>query len=597
MIDIKNKRDCCGCKACEDICPKTAVSFSLDEEGFWYPKVDPDKCIDCHLCERVCPILHHEGLNKGNEARPKTFILQHKDTTERFNSTSGAAYPAIAKWCLANGYYVAGHVFNENYSVHGFVTNNPEDLDNLRKSKYLQSDMKGVYATVKSLLTDGHKVLFSGCPCQIGAMRTFLQKDYDGLLTVDFTCMGIDSPWAFKKYIESMERLYGAKMVFFKSKSKETGWRDLTNKMIFENGKTYFGTRTIDPNLKATFLDILMRPSCFECRFKGLPRIADITIGDYWHRRDNIYDVHIDDNTGTSYFMANSCKGLNFLHNIIDDFRCEEKNVEVLFKGNPYMFKSLPEPSNINRTDFYSSIRERDFKEVVDEIYDSVHNQSRIKLIIISLLRAFKRYHFNPLRFSRFLYYNVFCKRIKVDLASSLFLVWDSVKLDLAKESRIEIKGICTLGRNKGPEGIIRLGRGALLTMDTIESEGSNLSISIERGATLNVGYRSFIGKGADISVARAVKIGEFSFIGSNTTITDNNSMAIRSDDNCLMIEPVTIGAHCLVGENSVITRGTIVGDEVIVEPNSKVVGLIPPRVVVSGCPAIMIKKNVLWKK
>ncbi len=597
MITIENKRECCGCKACEDICPKTAISFNIDEEGFWYPQVDLSKCVDCHLCEKICPILHHDGLNNGNSERPATFILQHKNTQERFDSTSGAVYPAIARYCLDNGYYVAGHIFNEDYTVRGYITNKLEDLEILRKSKYLQSDLHGIYRAVKSVLKEGGKVLFSGCPCQIAAMKSFLGKEYNGLLTIDFTCMGIDSPLAFMKYIESMERRYGAKMVYFKSKSKETGWRDLTNKMIFENGKTYFGARTMDPNLKATFMDILMRPSCFECRFKGLPRIADITIGDYWHRRDNIYDVHIDDNTGTSYYMANSTKGLIFLKNIEDLFRCEEKDVEVLFKGNPYMFKSLPEPSTINRADFYTSIKEKDFKEVVDSIYDRVHKQSRAKLVTISLLRAYKRYHYNPLRFIRFLYYNVFSKKIKVDLASSLFLVWDSVKLDLAKDSRIEVKGICTLGRNKGPEGIIRLGRGALLTMDTIESEGSNFSISIERDAELNVGYRSFIGKGADVSVAQSIKIGEFSFVGSNTTITDNNSMVIKSDENCLMIEPVTIGAHCLVGESAVITRGTTIGDEVIIEPNSKVVGIIPPRVVVCGCPAMIIKKNVLWKK
>ena len=597
MIKIENKRACCGCKACEDVCPKTAISFSSDDEGFWYPKVDLSRCIDCHLCERICPILHNRGLTEGNSEKPATFILQHKSTQERFDSTSGAAYPAIARFCLMNGIYVAGHIFNEDYTVRGYVTNRLDDLEILRKSKYLQSDMQGVYTTVKTLLKKGERVLFSGCPCQIAAMKTFVGKDCDGLLTIDFTCMGIDSPLAFKKYIESMERLYGAKMVYFKSKSKETGWRDLTNKMIFENGKAYFGARTIDPNLKATFLDILMRPSCFECKFKGLPRIADITIGDYWHKRDNIYDVHIDDNTGTSYYMANSSIGLNFLNSISDLFRCEEKDVEDLFKGNPYMFKCLPEPTSISRAAFYESIKERDFKEVVDELFDKAHKQSRINLIAISLLRAFKRYKYNPLRFIRFLYYNVFCRKVKVDLASSLFLIWDSVKLDLSKNSKIEVNGICTLGRNKGPSGILRMGEGSVLTIDSVESEGSSLDFTIERDAKLSIGYRSIIGRGADISVAKSVSIGEFSFLGSNTFITDNNSMTIRTDEDSLMIESTIIGAHCLVGENSVITRGARVGDEVIIEPNSKVVGVIPPRVVISGCPAQIIKESVLWKK
>ena len=215
MISIQNKRECCGCKACDDVCPKEAISFKIDEEGFWYPEVDMLKCINCHLCEKVCPILHHDGISKGNLERPITFILQHKNVSERFNSTSGAAYPTIARYYLENGYYVAGHIFNEDYSVRGYVTNTLEELELLRKSKYLQSDMHGVYTTVKNLLKAGEKVLFSGCPCQIAAMKTFLGKHYEGLLTIDFTCMGIDSPLAFKKYIESMERIYGSKSVSY----------------------------------------------------------------------------------------------------------------------------------------------------------------------------------------------------------------------------------------------------------------------------------------------------------------------------------------------------------------------------------------------
>ena len=596
MINITNKRDCCGCKACGDVCPKMAISFSSDEEGFWYPKIDLDKCIDCHLCEKICPVLHNEGLNQGNDSRPKTFIIQHKDITERFNSTSGAAYPAIAKWCLDNGYYVAGHVFNEDYSVRGFVTNNPDDLEKLRKSKYLQSNMEGVYSTVKKLLKDGNKVLFSGCPCQIGAMKTFLQKNYDDLLTIDFTCMGIDSPWAFKKYIESMEHIYGSKMVYFKSKSKETGWRDLTNKMIFENGKTYFGTRAVDPNLKATFLDILMRPSCFECKFKGLPRISDITIGDFWHRREP-GEIAMDDNTGTSYYMANSQKGLDFISNIKEKFRCEQKDVEVLFKGNPYMFKSLPEPTNIKREDFYSALKEGDFKDVVENLYNKVHYQPRIKLIVISLLRALKRYHFNPVRYSRFLRYNVFCKKVKVDLTTSLFLVWDSVKLDLAKGSRIEVKGICTIGKAKGPQGLISLEKDATLKLDTVKTEGSAVNIEVGIGAEISFGYRTIIGNGATISSKQKVTIGEISYLGRNSIVSDNNEMVLLSDDNGIMVEPTTLGAHCLIGENSIVARGAQLGDEVIVEPNSRASGTVPPQVAVSKGASQIIKKKILWKK
>lgn len=596
MIKIDNKPDCCGCKACGDVCPKGSISFILDEEGFWYPKVDLDTCIDCHLCEKVCPVIHYEGVNTANSESPKTYIIQHKDVNERFDSTSGAAYPAIAKYYLKHGYYVAGHVFTPDFSVTGYVTNKIEDLNKLRKSKYLQSDLQGVYSQIKKLLNDGNKVLFSGCPCQIAALKTFLRKEYNELLTVDFTCMGIDSPWAFQKYIQSMERQYDSKLVYFKSKSKETGWRDLTNKMIFENGNTYFGTRNIDPNLRATFLDILMRPSCFQCRFKGLPRISDITIGDYWHRR-TVKDFNIDDNTGTSYYMANSKAGEEFFNNIKEEFRCEHKEASVLFRGNPYMFKSLPEPKDINRHDFYSALKNEDFKEVVDRFYEKVHYESRIKKVIINILRAFKRYRFNPFRCIRFIYYNLFCENIDIDLADSLFLVWDSVNLDLKKGSKIKVKGICTLGKKYGHRGIIHLGENSELSIDTITSETSSFDLTLGESARLNIGHRTIIGNSARVSAVKKVSVGGYSYLGGNSIISDNNDMAICSDEKSIMAEPTTVGVHCWIGQNSMVAKGTTMGDEVILEPNSVAEGNISPRVKIKGFPAYIVKKNIQWFK
>ena len=169
------------------------------------------------------------------------------------------------------------------------------------------------------------------------------------------------------------------------------------------------------------------------------------------------------------------------------------------------MFKSLPEPKDINRHDFYSALKNEDFKEVVDRFYEKVHYESRIKKVIINILRAFKRYRFNPFRCIRFIYYNLFCENIDIDLADSLFLVWDSVDLDLKKGSKIKVKGICTLGKKYGHRGIIHLGENSELSIDTITSETSSFDLTLGESARLNIGHRTIIGNSARVSAVKKV--------------------------------------------------------------------------------------------
>jgi acetyltransferase-like isoleucine patch superfamily enzyme/coenzyme F420-reducing hydrogenase beta subunit len=592
MIDIKNKVDCCGCNACGDVCPTDSISFKADQEGIWYPEVDMSKCIDCHLCEKVCPIINHDGLNKGNSDNPTTYVLQHKSAKERFNSTSGCLYPEIARYYLEHGWYVAGHIFNKDYTVRGNISNKIEDLEIFRNSKYLQSDMQGVYKEVKKLLNEGKRVLFSGCPCQVAAFKTYLRKDYLNLLTTDFTCMGIDSPKAFLKYIESLEHKYGSKVAYFKSKSKEVGWRDLTNKFIFENGKTYFGINGRDANLKATFLDILDRPSCYDCKFKGMPRIADITIGDFWHRPSKEF-AEIDDNTGTSYYIANNEKGVELFKHISDSFRFTEIDVKLLFEGNPRIFSSLDEPK-YSRDEFYKRLETEDFQKLVDEYYERTHKRSSIKALIINSLRALKRQRLNPIAFTRFFYYNFFCSNVKANIATGDILLFQyKSKLSFAKDSKLTVVGICQIGNDCK----LKLGENAKMSIDNFDATSGNIKINIAKDAALSIAFRTVIDNNVSITCSKKVQIGGFSYISSGVIIDDSNNKVVCSNDNSFLSEPVKIGEHCLLGENVVIRRGTQMGDEVIVESNSTVSGSIPPRVKIAGTPATIVKKDVLWKR
>ena len=313
MIDIKEKKNCCGCNACYDICPKDAITLSTDIEGFWYPRVDIDKCINCGLCERTCPQLHIGALKKNDFEYPVCFAAIHKNIEVRFGSTTGGLFSALAEQMYREGGYVGGAIYNKDFSVSHFISNNPADLALLRQSKYSQSQTCGIYKEVKRLLMAGEKVLICGTPCQMAALRRFLNKDYENLIIVDFICKSITSPKFYAKYLDYWERKVGSQLVSFKFKDKELGWRSLVKRFDFKNGKTMY-SRAQDNDLysMAYHGNIVSRPSCYFCQFKGFPRMSDITIADFWGVEKYAYLKDIDDNAGTSAVMCNSSKGLAF---------------------------------------------------------------------------------------------------------------------------------------------------------------------------------------------------------------------------------------------------------------------------------------------
>ena len=312
MIDIKDKSNCCGCNACGDACPVGAISFPTDNEGFWYPKVDTSKCVNCGRCDAVCPMTHLDAIKShGQTAEPQAYGGYHKNIVIRFDSTSGGFFSALANEMYRRKGYVSGAVFNEDWSVSNFISNEKRDLAKLRGSKYVESSAIGLYRRIKELLDAGEEVLACGSPCQMAALRSFLGKDYEKLLIVDFLCRATNSPKAYKKYRESLESQFGAKITYIKAKNKEHGWRSLARKVCFENGKTYYGEGHEDHYRRGYHLNMFERPSCYSCKFKGLPRCADITLGDFWGI-ENV-DPSLDKNLGIKRkFLAHQL-GLNLL--------------------------------------------------------------------------------------------------------------------------------------------------------------------------------------------------------------------------------------------------------------------------------------------
>ena len=385
MINITDKTKCCGCNACGDICPHLAITFKTDIEGFWYPEIDREKCVDCGLCDRVCPELHISDLKKNDYPKPvRTIAAVNKNMQIRWDSTSGGAFSALADEMYRQGGYVSGAIYNDDFSVRNYISNNSEDLIKLRSSKYLQSRADGLYKTIRELLKKGEKVLACGTPCQMAALRSFLNKDYENLIIVDFICRGVNSPKVYRKYLDSLERRYGGKVIYVKAKNKELGWRNLTRKVVFDNGAVYYGVSMVDDFRRGYHTNVYCRPSCYACQYKGFPRMADITIADYWGIEK--VDKNLDNNIGTSMILLNSKKGEEYFEKVKDMLEWRDTSFESILPGNVALTKSIGQPK-IDRKQFFTDLDKGTFEEVTEKYFPLSDKKPTLKLIIKKIIK------------------------------------------------------------------------------------------------------------------------------------------------------------------------------------------------------------------
>lgn len=331
MIQILNKKDCISCFSCANKCPVEAISMLEDQEGFKYPAVDGQKCIECGLCNKVCPICNPP--ERKNLLNPNVYAAWSKSEQIRSDSTSGGIFSELAKEIYKQGGGVSGAVYASDWHVQHILSYEKKDLNQIRSSKYLQSDLNQVFLNIRDALDTGGGILFCGSPCQIAALYNFLEIDYENLYTIDFICKGMNSPEIFKKYISYLEEKYKSKATSVKFKHKKYGWHNFSTKVAFANGKNYYGWRFTD-----TFMigylkyNAFMRPSCYDCKFKNFPRMADITLADFWGI-ENI-DERLDEDKGTSMVLINSSKGKELFHKISDNIRSEVVVSENVFQSN-----------------------------------------------------------------------------------------------------------------------------------------------------------------------------------------------------------------------------------------------------------------------
>lgn len=383
-IIIENDSDCCGCKNCLNICPKKAISFHKNKEGFYYPKVDESKCINCGLCKRKCPMINKIAYSSNDIV--KCYAASNLSKEEINLSTSGGVFFLLAKQIINENGFVCGAILDEKMKIRHIITNDTKELVKMLGSKYVASDLTDIFTEIKKLLNDKHKVLFSGVPCQIAALRLFLDKEYDNLYLIDIICHGTPNQLSFDKYISFLEKRYKGKIVGYKFRSKRnTHWGTFKAEVeIQSDNETKI--KMLNADFDKYYMSFLnadnYRESCYKCQFARKERISDITLGDFWGVEK--LDKSIIKNNGVSAVIISSKKGEKLFNQIKNQMQSFEVEYKFIYENNGQL--NHPSTRTVKRDSWYKNINDDDFIDNIDYRPDF---KAYLKLLIPSKIKLY----------------------------------------------------------------------------------------------------------------------------------------------------------------------------------------------------------------
>ena len=365
MITI-DKKSCTGCSACVNICPKNCITMNKDKEGFEYPLVNQDLCIDCHLCENACRL----GKEIKKDTTPTPIACYNTDEGIRLKSSSGGIFYLLARLVLEQEGIVFGAAFDDDFHVHHISIDSIDQLPMLMKSKYMQSSIGNTFKEAKKYLDEGRLVYFTGTPCQIKGLHYYLKKDYSNLITQDIVCHGVPSNQAFDKYVSDINKDILLNVDF---RSKDTSWKRYHMVLEFKNNK-HSKMKNDDSYIIAfATLNANLRYSCYQCQANGVNREADITLGDFWGI-DKI-DKDMFDDRGTSLVLIHSLKGEKLFEQIKEYIVYKEESLDETLKYNQSIYLSSKTPKF--RDSFYKELENKSFTSLVDKLlfYNKVKNK------------------------------------------------------------------------------------------------------------------------------------------------------------------------------------------------------------------------------
>lgn len=350
--------NCYGCHSCEQVCKKHAIKMEPNSEGFLYPKVNKEMCVNCGACNKKCPFESDAPLHSPLYS----IAAQNINQEELLSSSSGGMFSVLADFVISKEGYIAGCIFDDSFHAIHVLSNDKTVVEKMRGSKYVQSDLRDIYSQVKECLLKGALVLFSGTPCQVDGLTCFLGEEYDNLITVDLICHGVPSPKLLSDYIHSIESDKGTVSdIKFRDKQRN-GWCSQGSVTIKKKTKTI--TPYNDSYYNLYYLqNSVSRMSCYACKYSTTKRVGDITIGDYWNVSDDFPDV--DSRAGFSAVLVNTEKGKHVLEKISDNIISYDTSVEAIAKSNGNLCGPCSMPSE--RKDIYDRIEQNGYTVVAKQ--------------------------------------------------------------------------------------------------------------------------------------------------------------------------------------------------------------------------------------
>lgn len=308
MIEVTIKDNCSACSACSACCPQHCILMQKDNEGFSYPQVNESYCINCSLCEKVCPYM-----NEKEEKEPIcTYAAYHHQDSIVKQSTSGGIFSLLAQSVVSEGGVVFGARFDHKWHVVIDQADNMEGVSAFLGSKYVQADTKDSYCNAELFLKKGRKVLFSGTPCQIAGLKGYLRKEYENLLTVEVACDGVPSPMVWESYLKEKTHDSIDGITDIKFRYKPQGWKGY-RLMVELEGQELSVPRSEDPYIQGFIQGLTTRPSCIDCQFRNGKSQADITLADFWGVER--LKPEMDNKNGISLVIVRTEKGTKYFPN------------------------------------------------------------------------------------------------------------------------------------------------------------------------------------------------------------------------------------------------------------------------------------------
>ncbi len=386
------KQLCTGCEACHNACPLQCIHMTEDKEGFLSPEIDQVRCVQCGLCRNACPIIAKPELSR--EVSPRVFACWHKDDNVRRQSSSGGVFSVFAESVLAQDGMVFGAAYDLNMHVRHTHTNNKFHLDDLRRSKYVQSEIGLAFQNVRTAVEAETPVLFVGTPCQVAGLYKYLVKDYPNLITCDLVCHGVPSPKVFAKYITWIENRLCSKVLNLNFRDKAKGWENSRTVATIGMSSEHplYGINNCYYN---GFINALyLRECCYNCSFRGIPRCADITLGDFWGIGNQTpFTLDTEKKGGISLILVNSALGLALFEICHRDIQVFEREINEAIDGNSPLCVSPKRPSN--RSCFFADFGVETW-DVLAKRYLQLSYRSKLRMLarewlsggVLSILRA-----------------------------------------------------------------------------------------------------------------------------------------------------------------------------------------------------------------